>query len=86
MTPEEAREFLIKDSITVEGITEEYVWYHANLLEQKMRQWDLDFQKLVRVMESRHKEHLNMVASLTMENKVLRSQLKEKRDAKRTTR
>jgi hypothetical protein len=85
MTPEEAREFLIKDSITVEGITEDYVWYHANLLEQKMLHWNLDLQKLVRVMESRHKEHLQMVASLTMENKMLRSQLKEQRDAKGTT-
>jgi hypothetical protein len=84
MTPEEAREFLIKDSITVEGITEDFVWYHANLLEQKMRHWELDLQKLVRVMESRHKEHLQMVASLTMENKMLRSQLKEQRDAKGT--
>jgi hypothetical protein len=85
MTPEEAREFLIKDSITVEGITEDFVWYHANLLEQKMRHWELDLQKLVRVMESRHKEHLQMVVSLTMENKMLRSQLREKDDAKGTT-
>lgn len=80
MTPEEAREFLIKDSITVEGITEDYVWYHANLLEQKMRHWELDLQKLVRVMESRHKEHLQMVASLNMENKMLRSELKAKNE------
>ena len=37
MTPEEAKEFLIKDSITVEGITDEYVWYHAKILSDKMR-------------------------------------------------
>jgi hypothetical protein len=78
MTPEEAKEFLIKDSITVEGITDEYVWYHAKLLSDKMSQWDNDFQKLVKVMESRHKEHLQMVQNALNENRILRLQLKEK--------
>jgi hypothetical protein len=78
MTPEEAKEFLIKDSITVEGITDEYVWYHAKLLSDKMSQWDNDFQKLVKVMESRHKEHLDMVQTALHENRILRLQLKEK--------
>jgi hypothetical protein len=78
MTPEEAKEFLIKDSITVEGITDEYVWYHAKLLSDKMSQWDNDFQKLVKVMESRHKEHLQMVQTALHENRILRLQLKEK--------
>jgi len=78
MTPEEAKEFLIKDSITVEGITDEYVWYHAKLLSDKMSQWDNDFQKLVKVMESRHKEHLEMVQTALHENRILRLQLQLK--------
>jgi hypothetical protein len=78
MTPEEAKEFLIKDSITVEGITDEYVWYHAKLLSDRMSQWDNDFQKLVKVMESRHKEHLNMVQTALHENRILRLQLQLK--------
>jgi hypothetical protein len=77
MTPEEAKEFLIKDSITVEGITDEYVWYHAKLLSDRMSQWDNDFQKLVKVMESRHKEHLQMVQNALNENRILRLQLKK---------
>ena len=82
MTPEEAKEFFIKDSITVEGITDEYVWYHAKLLSDKMSQWDNDFQKLVKVMESRHKEHLNMVQTALHENRILRLQLKKQDDGK----
>ena len=78
MTPEEFNKFIVEDSITVEGITDEYVWYHAKLLSAKMSQWDNDFQKLVKVMESRHKEHLEMVQTALHENRILRLRLKEK--------
>lgn len=82
MTVEETKPFEIKDSITVEGITEDYVWYHAKILSAKMSQWDLDFQKLVKVMESRHKEHLIMLQDALHENRILRIRLKEKTDGK----
>ena len=78
MTPEELNQFIATDSITVEGITDEYVWYHAKLLSAKMSAWDLDFQKLVKVMESRHNEHLNMLQTALHENRILRLRLKEK--------
>jgi len=78
MTPEELNKFMTTDSVTVEGITDEYVWYHAKLLSAKMSAWDNDFQKLVKVMESRHKEHLNMVQTALHENRILRLQLKAK--------
>jgi len=80
MTNKESKPFEIKDSVTVEGITDEYVWYHAKLLSDKMSAWDNDFQKLVKVMESRHKEHLEMVQTALHENRILRLklQLKEK--------
>ena len=80
----EPQPFEIKDSVTVEGITDEYVWYHAKLLSDKMSAWDNDFQKLVKVMESRHKEHLEMVQTALHENRILRLklQLKEKDDGK----
>jgi hypothetical protein len=82
MTPEEIKEFFVKDSITVEGITDEYVWYHAKLLSAKMSAWDNDFQKLVTVMETRHKEHLNMVQNALNENRILRLRLKEQNNGK----
>ena len=82
MIPEGAKQFVIEESISVEGITDEYVWYHAKLLSDKMRQWDHDFQKLVKVMESRHNEHLNMVQNALHENRILRLRLKEKDNGK----
>ena len=81
MTPEELKQYEIKDSITVEGITEDYVWYHAKLLQEKMTHWQLDFEKLVGVMESRHKEHIRMLNSAMEENRILKRRLKEKTDA-----
>ena len=69
----------IKDSVMVDGITEDYVWYHAKLLQEKMNHWDLDFQKLVKVMESRHNEHLRMLDRALEENRILKRQLKEKK-------
>ena len=78
MIPEQFKEFVIKDSVTVEGITEEYLWYHAKLLSEKMNRWDMDFQKLVKVMESRHGDHLKMLQTVMEENRQLKKQLKEK--------
>jgi hypothetical protein len=80
MTQDEIKEFVIKDSIVVEGIVgEDYVWYHAKILSAKMSQWDLDFQKLVKVMESRHQDQLKMLQSVMDENRELKKQLKEKK-------
>jgi hypothetical protein len=78
MIPEALKQYEIKDSVTVEGITNEYVWYHAKILSAKMSQWDNDFQKLVKVMEDRHQEHLRMLEDALQENRILRIRLKEK--------
>ena len=78
MTPEEAKKFIVEDSITVEGITEDFVWYHAKLLQEKMTHWQLDFEKLVKVMEARHNEHLRMLDTAMSENRILKLRLKEK--------
>ena len=85
MIPEALKQYEIKESISVEGITDEYVWYHAKLLSDKMSQWDHDFQKLVKVMESRHKEHLQMVQTALHENRILRLQLKAKDEQTKDT-
>lgn len=79
MTLDKPNDFEIKDNVTVDGITEDYVWYHAKLLQEKMTHWDLDFQKLVKVMESRHNEHLRMLDRAMEENRILKRQLKEKK-------
>lgn len=79
MTFEKPNDFEIKDNVTVDGITEDYVWYHAKLLQEKMTHWQLDFEKLVKVMESRHNEHLRMLDRAMEENRILKRQLKEKK-------
>jgi hypothetical protein len=60
----------------VEGITADYVWYQAKLLTNKMNQWQLEFDRVVGVMEARHKEHLKIISDLLDEIK----KLKEKND------
>ena len=78
MIPEALKQYVIEDSITVEGITEEYLWYHAKLLTEKMNHWQHDFEKLVKVMESRHHDHLQMLETLMAENRSLKRRMKER--------
>lgn len=68
----------IKDNINVEGITEDYVWYNSKQLISGMQSWQHQFERMVKVMENRHAEHLRIIDSLIMENKVLKSKLKDK--------
>jgi hypothetical protein len=72
------KEFISKDNITVEGITEDYVWYHSKKLIDDMQSWQFKLEQLVKVMESRHKEHLKMVNDLLNENRMLRSKEEKK--------
>jgi hypothetical protein len=67
-----------KDNITVEGITADYVGYHAKLLTQKMQTWQFEFERVTSVMEARHGEHLNIIGDLLRENKSLKEKLREK--------
>jgi len=72
---EEQQQFVpLKESVTVEGITADYVWYNANLLTSKMQSWGYDLQKLVNVMEARHKEHLQIIAMLIGERNALKAE------------
>ena len=71
----DTEQFVIKESINVEGITADHVWYNANLLTQKMSFWATDFQKLVSVMETRHKEHLKIIDDLLAQQGVLKREI-----------
>ena len=74
------KEFEIKEERMVEGITEDYVWYHSNKLIKKMGSWQFEFERVVKVMENRHTEHLQIIDGLIMQNKVLKAKLKEVKD------
>jgi len=63
---------------TTEGITADHVWWNADILTRSMSQWASDFQRLVKVMEDRHKEHLKMISELLEERQKLKDQLKAK--------
>jgi len=73
---ENREDFLAKDNISVEGITEDYIWYHSKQLINDMQSWQFKLEQVVRVMESRHKEHLHIIEDLLRQNKVLKARLK----------
>jgi hypothetical protein len=85
MIPEALKQYVIEDSVTVEGITEEYLWYHAKLLTEKMNHWQHDFEKLVKVMESRNHDHLQMLETLMAENRSLKRRMKERDEQTKDT-
>jgi hypothetical protein len=78
MMLEEDKLFVVKNNINVEGIDENFVWYESQILREAMNSWSYKFEKIVRVMEARHKEHLQMLASVMDENAALKKKLKEK--------
>jgi hypothetical protein len=69
-------QFEIKDNTTVEGITADYVWYNSELLKGKISTWIFDFERVVKVMEARHNEHLQIIAELLRKNKELKEENK----------
>jgi len=82
---EQTQPFEIKDHIIIEGITENYVWYHGSLLRQKMSSWSTELESLINVMENRHKEHIKMLQEVMTENYDLRRQIRDMNDANKTT-
>lgn len=77
MNPEE---FYIKESIEIEGITENFVWYESEILRKDMKMWMARFEKLIKVMDARHKEHTNMLIEVMEQNRKLKEQLKKKNE------
>ena len=72
MNDEIKNKFELKDSLTVEGITEDYVWYNAKILTNEMDSWKHKFERIVKVMSDRHDEHLKMINDLLIENYALK--------------
>jgi len=69
--------FEVKESINVEGITSDFVWYNAEILTQKMSSWANEFKRIVKVMEDRHNEHLEIIKQLMEENHDLKRKVKK---------
>jgi len=80
---EQTQPFEIKDHIIIEGITENYVWYHGSLLRQKMSSWSTELESLINVMENRHKEHIKMLQEVMTENYDLKRQIRDMNDSQK---
>ena len=72
MNDEIKNQFELKEEHIVEGITEDYVWYHSTKLINQMKSWQHELEKIVKVMENRHGEHLKMINDLLIENHALK--------------
>jgi hypothetical protein len=74
MTPEELNQMHIKESHMAEGITADYVWYEASMIRNSMQASLARFDKVVSVMEARHKEHIKMLQDVMDQNRNLVNQ------------
>lgn len=74
MNPEELKEFHIKESHMAEGITAEYVWYESTIIRGGLVTAMHRFDKVVSVMEARHKEHIKMLQDVMDQNRDLKIQ------------
>jgi len=70
-------EFKIKDSIQIEGIAEDYVWWQSEYLKNNMQMWSSQFERLIKTMDARHREHIKMLQDVMYENHSLKKQIKE---------
>jgi len=73
--------FEIKEEHVSLGITPEFVWYESSLIRDSLTSaMSLNmrrFEQVVRVMESRHAEHLKMLQDVMNDNKTLRMKNRE---------
>jgi hypothetical protein len=77
MTPEELNQFHIKESHMAEGISADFVWYEASMIRNAMEASLHRFDKVVSVMEARHKEHIKMLQDVMDENRKLKDRIKD---------
>jgi hypothetical protein len=77
MTPEELHPFHVKESHMAEGITADYVWYESSMIRNAMEASLHRFDKVVSVMEARHKEHIKMLQDVMQENRELKARIKD---------
>jgi hypothetical protein len=78
MTPEELNQMHIKESHMAEGISADFVWYEASVIREALKHaFSVNmhrFDKVVSVMEARHKEHIKMLQDVMDQNRDLTNQ------------
>jgi hypothetical protein len=80
MNPEELNSFHIKESHMAEGISADFVWYEASVIREALKHaFSVNmhrFDKVVSVMEARHKEHIKMLQDVMDQNSDLVNQIR----------
>jgi hypothetical protein len=75
MNPEKLNSFHIKESHMTEGISADFVWYEASVIREALKHaFSVNmhrFDKVVSVMEARHKEHIKMLQDVMNKNDAL---------------
>jgi hypothetical protein len=77
MNPEQMQQFHIKESHMAEGISADFVWYEAAMIRNALEASLHRFDKVVSVMEARHKEHIKMLQDVMQENRDLKARIKD---------
>jgi hypothetical protein len=81
MNPEELHQFHIKESHMAEGISADFIWYEASVIREALKHaFSVNmhrFDKVVSVMEARHKEHIKMLQDVMDENRALKARIKD---------
>ena len=70
-------DFYAPDSVIVEGVTHDYVWYQKEMIEKRMSRLMGTVMHTIDTIQARSDERLGVIDKLMRENKSLRDKLKE---------
>ena len=66
-----------KDSLSVEGVNPDYLWYETEILRKDVQGLLHRIEKFSKTVAERHAENLNLTLHLSDENRMLKDLLKQ---------
>jgi hypothetical protein len=70
-----------EDGVLTEGIGDDYAWYQAKVLADKISSLNFAVQQVITTLENRRRENLCVIEELLRQNTELKNKLKEKNNA-----
>jgi len=70
-----------EDRVLTEGTGEDYAWYQAKVLANKISSLNFAVQQVITTLEDRRKDNLRVIEELLRQNTELKNKLKEKNNA-----
>ena len=67
-----------EDGVLTEGTGEDYAWYQAKVLANKISSLNFAVQQVITAIEDRRKDNLRVIEELLRQNAELKVKLKEK--------